>query len=94
MVHRESHHADWDNRCDFQIAAMKSQHLCYDSDRIKVRLARIEKKLQNVVTKEDLEVKTKGLSAVLIAHANTTFRWTIGLYMLVAGVLLAVLKLI
>ena len=50
--------------------------------------------LEYAVTKEDLEVKTKGWNAVLIAHANTTFRWTIGLYMLVAGVLLAVLKLI
>ena len=65
----------------------------YDSDSIMVRLARIEEKLENVATKEDLEIKTTGLKAELIAHSNSTFRWTIGLYMVGAGVLLTVLKL-
>lgn len=91
----------------------------FSSDSIKVRLARIEAKLENVVTKEDLEAKLEnavtkedleaklenmvtkenleanlmGLKAELIAHTNSTFRWTIGLYMVEAGVLLTVLKL-
>ena len=72
----------------------------------KVRLAGIEAKLENVVTKENLEAKLEnvvtkenleanlmGLKAELIAHTNSTFRWTIGLYMVGAGVLLTVLKL-
>lgn len=41
--------------------------------------------LEYAVTKEDLEVKTKGLNAVLIAHANSTFRLTIGIYILGVG---------
>ena len=72
---------------------MKTQHLYYDSDSIMVRMARIEEKLENVVTKEDLEMKTTGLKAELIAHANSTFRWTIGIFIVGAGVLLAVLKI-
>ncbi|MCY3773304.1 MAG: hypothetical protein OXG98_14960 [Gemmatimonadetes bacterium] len=65
----------------------------FSSDSIKVRLARIEEKLENVVTKEDLEANMMGLKTELIAHTNSTFRWTIGLYMVGAGVLLTVLKL-
>ena len=34
-----------------------------------------------------------GMKALLIAHTNSTFRWTIGLYMVGAGVLLTDLKL-
>lgn len=58
-----------------------------------VRLARIEEKLEHVVTKEDLEKKTTGLKAELIAHTNSIFQWTIGIYLLGVGVLLAVLKI-
>ncbi len=72
---------------------MKSQHLYYDTDSIKVRLARIEEKLENVATKEDLEMKTTGLKAELIAHSNAMFRWTIGIFIMGAEVLLAILKL-
>lgn len=64
-----------------------------DADSIMVRLARIEEKLENVVTKEDLEMKTTGLKAELIAHSNATFRWTIGIFIMGAGILLAILKL-
>lgn len=56
-------------------------------------MARIEEKLENVVTKEDLEMKTAGLKAELIAHSNSTFRWTIGIFIVGAGVLLTVLKI-
>ena len=65
----------------------------YDSDSIMVRLARIEEKLENVATKEDLEMKTTGLKSELIAHSNLLFRWTIGLFVSGVGVILAVLKL-
>ena len=44
----------------------------YDSDSIMVRLARIEEKLENVVTKEDLEMNMMGLKVELIAHSNST----------------------
>ena len=71
---------------------MKSQHLYYNADSIMVRLARIEDKLENMVIKEDLEMNTTGLKAELIAHANSTFRWTIGIFTIGAGVLLTVLK--
>ena len=65
----------------------------YDSDSIMVRLARIEEKLENVATKEDLEMKTTGLKSELIAHSNSQFRWTIGIFIVGAGVLLTVLKI-
>ncbi len=65
----------------------------YDSDSIMVRLARIEEKLENVATKEDLEMKTTGLKTELIAHSNSQFRWTTGLFVSGVGVILAVLKL-
>ena len=65
----------------------------YDSDSIMVRLARIEEKLENVATKEDLEMKTTGLKSELIAHSNSQFRWTTGLFVSGVGVILAVLKL-
>ncbi len=65
----------------------------YDSDSIMVRLARIEEKLENVVTKEDLEMNMMGLKVELIANFNSTFRWTIGIFIVGAGVLLTVLKI-
>ncbi len=65
----------------------------YDSDSIMVRLARIEEKLENVATKEDLEMKTTGLKSELIAHSNSQFRWTIGIFIVGAGVSLTVLKI-
>ena len=65
----------------------------YDSEGILVRLARIEVKLENVATKKDLDMKTTGLKAELINHANSTFRWTMGIFILGTGVLLSVLKL-
>ena len=65
----------------------------YDSESILVRLARIEVKLENVATKEDLDMKTTGLKAELIAHSNSQFRWTTGLFVSGVGVILAVLKL-
>ena len=65
----------------------------YDSESILVRLARIEVKLENVATKEDLDMKTTGLKAELIAHSNSKFRCTTGLFVSGVGVILAVLKL-
>lgn len=41
--------------------------------------------VEYVVTKEGLEVKTKGLKAELTAHANITFRWTSGILFLGVG---------
>ena len=61
----------------------------YSSDSIMVRLGRIEEKLENVTTKED----TEKLKSELIAHSNSQFRWTTGLFVSGVGVILAVLKL-
>ena len=61
----------------------------YSSDNIMVRLGRIEEKLEHVTTKEDTE-KSK---SELIAHSNSQFRWTTGMFVSGVGVILAVLKL-
>ena len=63
--------------------------LYFSSDSMNVRLGRIEEKLENVSTKEDLE----RLKAELIANVISTFRWTIGIFIVGAGALLAVLKI-
>lgn len=99
--------------------------LYYSADNIKVRLARIEEKLEHVVTREDMDrlkiatrddmekqhgalredmaelnTKVERLSmdmerqkTELIAHTNTQFRWTVGLFVSVAGVIVTILKL-
>ena len=81
--------------------------LYYSSDNIKIRLTRIEEKLEHVATREDmdrfkiathedmgrLKMDMERQKSELIAHSNTQFRWTVGLFVSVAGVILTVLKL-
>ena len=64
----------------------------YNSDNITVRLVRIEEKLEDVVTKVDLEMKATELNAELIALTNSTFRWSIGIFTIEAGVFPTELK--
>ena len=93
--------------------------LYYSSDNIKVRLARIEGKLEHVATRKDMDrlkiatredmekfkasmhgdmekLKTDVERQIteLKAHTNTQFRWTVGLFVSVAGVIVTALKLI
>ena len=101
--------------------------LYYSSDNIKIRLTRIEEKLEHVATRDDLKnfatrddmekfkatmrgdmekfkVTMRGdmgrlqsgmerLRSELIAHSNTLFRWSIGVFVSGLGVILTVLKL-
>ena len=70
--------------------------LYYNSDSILVRLGRIEEKLKKDATISDLGCLRSdmgGLKSELIAHSNSLFRWTIVIYVLVGGTMLAVLKL-
>ena len=63
--------------------------LYFNTDSISVRLGRIEEKMENVATKEDMErFKTE-----LMASLFSTFRWTIAVFILGAGLLLALLKI-
>ena len=90
--------------------------LYFSSDNIKIRLTRIEEKLEHVATRDDLKnfatrddmekfkVTMRGdmgrlqsdmerLRSELIAHSNTLFRWSIGVFVSGLGVILTVLKL-
>ncbi len=67
--------------------------LYFGSGSINDLLSRIEEKLENVVTKEDLEENMMELKAELISNSNATFRWTIGVFIMGSGVLLAILKI-
>ena len=83
--------------------------LYFSSDNMKIRLTRIEEKLEHVATREDLKhfvtredmekfkVTIHGdierLRTELTAHSNTLFRWTIGILVSGLGVILTVLKL-
>ena len=81
--------------------------LYFGSDNIKIRLTRIEEKLEHVVTRDDLKAyATKEdlkalatredlaeLRTEMIALVHTQFRWTIGVVVSCMGVILAVLKL-
>ena len=65
---------------------MKSQHLHNNSGSITVRMARIEVKKKDAITKVNLEMKTTELKAELFALTNSTFRWSIGIFTIGAGV--------
>ena len=95
--------------------------LYYSSDNIKIRLTRIEEKLEHVVTRDDLKAfatrddlkafATREDLGVLrtdmermrtdmertrtdmIAHSNTLFRWSIGIFVTGLGAILTVMKL-
>ena len=81
--------------------------LYFSSDNIKIRLTRIEEKLEHVTTRDDLKAyATKedlkafatredlaGLRTEMITHTNTLFRWTIGVVVSCMGVILTVMKL-
>ena len=72
--------------------------LYYSSDNIKIRLTRIEEKLEHVVTRDDLKAfatrdDLAELRTEMIALVNTQLRWTIGIVVSCTGVILAVLKL-
>ncbi len=64
------------------------EELYYSSDNIKVRIGKIEEKLEQFATREDLEK----LKTELIKHSNTTFRWAISIFVAGTGVLVALLK--
>lgn len=63
--------------------------LYFNTDSISVRLGRIEEKMENVATKEDME----RFKAELTANLLSIFRWTIAVFILGAGALLTVLKI-
>ena len=81
--------------------------LYFGSDNIKIRLTRIEEKLEHVVTRDDLKAfatrddlkafatrdDLAELRTEMIALVHTQFRWTIGVVVSCMGVILTVLKL-
>ena len=81
--------------------------LYFGSDNIKIRLTRIEEKLEHVTTRDDLKAfatrddlkafatrdDLAELRTEMIALVHTQFRWTIGVVVSCMGVILAVLKL-
>jgi len=95
--------------------------LYYSSDNIKIRLTRIEEKLEHVVTRDDLKAfatrddlkafatredlgvlrtdmermrtDMERMRTDMIAHSNTLFRWSIGIFVTGLGAILTVMKL-
>jgi len=97
--------------------------LYYSSDNIKIRLTRIEEKLEHVVTRDDLKAfatrddlkafvtrddirafatredlgvlrtDMERMRTDMIAHSNTLFRWSIGIFVTGFGAILTVMKL-
>lgn len=97
--------------------------LYYSADNIKIRLTRIEEKLEHVVTRDDLKAfatrddlkafatrddlkafatredlgrlrtDMERMRTEMIAHSNTLFRWSIGIFVTGFGAILTVMKL-
>ncbi|MCY3554276.1 MAG: hypothetical protein OXH56_03045 [Gemmatimonadetes bacterium] len=70
--------------------------LYYSSDNIKIRLTRIEEKLEHVATRDDLGVLRTDMERMrtdMLAHSNTLFRWSIGIFVTGFGAILTVMKL-
>ncbi len=81
--------------------------LYFSSDNIKIRLTRIEEKLEHVTTRDDLKAfatrddlkvfatreDLAGLRTEMITHTNTLFRWSIGIFVTGFGAILTVMKL-